>query len=129
MPGSGKSSKKQKHFSLAETLMNYRSRCKFTFLSRLFSLYCTTRFNPIAPTFVKKALKSLMGQEFRSRSAFAPDSAEIDQLIEMHEGDIRAVINALQFMCYLPSKRRQQFRKASRQLEKDREGLSTLEER
>ncbi|KAH7046487.1 Rad17 cell cycle checkpoint protein-domain-containing protein [Linnemannia elongata] len=87
------------------------------------------KFNPIAPTFVKKALKNMIGQEFRSRSAFAPDSAEIDQLIEIHEGDIRAVINALQFMCYLPSKRRQQFRKAARQLEEDREGVSTLEER
>lgn len=78
---------------------------------------------------MKKALKSLMEQEFRGRSAFAPDSAEIDQLIEIHEGDIRAVINALQFMCYLPSKRRLQFREAARQLEEDREGLSTLEER
>lgn len=78
---------------------------------------------------MKKALKSLIGQEFRSRSAFAPNSAEIDQLIEIHEGDIRAVINALQFMCYLPSERRQQFQDAARRLEEDREGLSTLEER
>ncbi|KAF9148344.1 Cell cycle checkpoint protein rad17 [Linnemannia schmuckeri] len=85
------------------------------------------KFNPIAPTFVKKALKKLMGQEFRSRSTYAPDSSEIEQLIEIYEGDIRAIINALQFMCYLPSKRRQQFRKAAKQLEEDMEGLSTLE--
>ncbi|KAG0285296.1 Cell cycle checkpoint protein rad17 [Linnemannia gamsii] len=61
------------------------------------------KFNPIAPTFVKKALKNLMGQEFRGKSPYKPTSSEIDQLLQIHEGDIRAVINALQFMCYLPS--------------------------
>lgn len=93
------------------------------------SLYFITRFNPIAPTFVKKALKNLVGQEFRLRSPYQPNSSEIDHLIQIHEGDIRAVINALQFMCCLPSKRRQKFRDAARLLEEDREGLSTLEER
>jgi len=78
---------------------------------------------------MKKAIKNLVGQEFRGRSAYEPSTAEIEQLIDIHEGDIRAVINALQFMCYLPTKRRKQFRDAARLLEEDQEGLSTLEAR
>ncbi|KAK3806870.1 MAG: Rad17 cell cycle checkpoint protein-domain-containing protein [Linnemannia gamsii] len=87
------------------------------------------KFNPIAPTFVKKALKTLTAQEFRGKTAYAPETAEIDNLIQIHDGDLRAVINALQFLCYLPAKRRRQFREASRILEEDQEGLGTLEER
>jgi DNA polymerase III delta prime subunit len=95
----------------------------------MFLRYVCDRFNPIAPTFVMKALKRLMAQEFKRRAAYQPDTAELDLLIQIHEGDIRAVINALQFLCYLPTKRRRQLKEAARLLEEDREGLSTLEER
>ncbi|KAF9121605.1 Cell cycle checkpoint protein rad17 [Mortierella sp. 14UC] len=87
------------------------------------------KFNPIAPTFVKKALKALITQEFKGRHAYEPETVEIDQLIQIHDGDLRAVINALQFLCYLPTKRRRQFREATRIEGEGREGLSNLEER
>ncbi|KAF9586533.1 Cell cycle checkpoint protein rad17 [Lunasporangiospora selenospora] len=70
------------------------------------------KFNPIAMTFMKKAIRSLVDQEFRTRHSYAPDTAEIDSLIDIHDGDIRAVINSLQFMCYLPKKTRKKYREA-----------------
>jgi cell cycle checkpoint protein len=87
------------------------------------------RFNPIAPTFVRKAIKTLLTQEFRGKPTYEPETVEIDQLIQIYDGDLRAVINALQFLCYLPTKRRRQFREATRILEEDQDGLSNLEER
>ncbi|KAF9277413.1 Cell cycle checkpoint protein rad17 [Mortierella alpina] len=85
------------------------------------------KFNPIAPTFMKKALRKLVDKEFRTTSACAPDTAEVDQLIEIHDGDIRAVINSLQFLCYLPSKKRKRYREAAMKLEEDMQGLVDTE--
>ncbi|KAG0201304.1 Cell cycle checkpoint protein rad17 [Mortierella sp. GBA30] len=84
-------------------------------------------FNPIAPTFVKKALRKMVEKEFRTGGAHAPDSAELDQLIEIHDGDIRAVINALQFMCYISSAKRRRYREAALRLEEEQEGLVDTE--
>ncbi|KAF9561541.1 Cell cycle checkpoint protein rad17 [Mortierella alpina] len=81
------------------------------------------KFNPIAPTFMKKALRKLVDKEFKTTSICAPDTAEIDQLIEIHDGDIRAVINSLQFLCYLPTKKRKRYREAAMKLEEDMQGL------
>ncbi|KAF9962854.1 Cell cycle checkpoint protein rad17 [Mortierella alpina] len=85
------------------------------------------KFNPIAPTFMKKALRKLVDKEFRTTSVCAPDTAEMDQLIEIHDGDIRAVINALQFLCYLPTKKRKRYREAAVKLEEDMQGLVDTE--
>ncbi|KAF9947796.1 Cell cycle checkpoint protein rad17 [Mortierella alpina] len=85
------------------------------------------KFNPIAPTFMKKALRKLVDKEFKTTSACAPDTAEMDQLIEVHDGDIRAVINSLQFLCYLPSKKRRRYREAALKLEEDMQGLVDTE--
>ncbi|KAF9089821.1 Cell cycle checkpoint protein rad17 [Mortierella sp. AD031] len=87
------------------------------------------KFNPIAQTFMRKAIKKVVEQEFRRKVAYEPDTAEIDQLIATCEGDIRAAINALQFLCYLPSQRRRHHREAARLLEEDQAGLNNLEER
>ncbi|KAG9322008.1 hypothetical protein KVV02_008171 [Mortierella alpina] len=85
------------------------------------------KFNPIAPTFMKKALRKLVDKEFKTTSACAPDTAEMDQLIEIHDGDIRAVINSLQFLCYLPTKKRRRYREAAMKLEEDMQGVVDTE--
>ncbi|KAG0001142.1 Cell cycle checkpoint protein rad17 [Modicella reniformis] len=64
------------------------------------------KFNPIALTIMKKAINKLVKKEFGTRHKYAPSEEEIDQAIEIHDGDIRAVINSLQFLCYLPAKNR-----------------------
>ncbi|KAG0357572.1 Cell cycle checkpoint protein rad17 [Gamsiella multidivaricata] len=56
------------------------------------------KFNPIAPTIMTKAIRKLINKEFKASHAHAPDTAEIEQAIKMHDGDIRAVINSLQFL-------------------------------
>ncbi|KAF8978559.1 Cell cycle checkpoint protein rad17 [Entomortierella lignicola] len=81
------------------------------------------KFNPIAPTFMKKALRRLIESEFGASHAYAPDAAELDQLIEIHDGDIRATINALQFLCYIPTKKRKQYREAEERLEEEQQLL------
>ncbi|KAF9921593.1 Cell cycle checkpoint protein rad17 [Linnemannia zychae] len=85
------------------------------------------KFNPIAPTFLKKALKNLVVQEFNGKSSYEPTADEIDQLIRIHEGDVRSVINALQFHCYLPKKRREKIRQTLQLMEDDQEGLTSEE--
>ncbi|KAI1314685.1 Cell cycle checkpoint protein rad17 [Mortierella claussenii] len=77
------------------------------------------KFNPIAPTIMKKALRKLIDQEFRTSHAYAPDTAELDLITEIHEGDIRAAINALQFLCYIPSKKRKRYRDITLRLEEE----------
>ncbi|KAF9185736.1 Cell cycle checkpoint protein rad17 [Haplosporangium sp. Z 767] len=85
------------------------------------------KFNPIAMTIMKKAIRNLISQEFTARSEYAPDAVEIEQLIEIHDGDIRAVINALQFLCHVPAKRRRRYREAAMRLEEEREGFEDAE--
>ncbi|KAF9995609.1 Cell cycle checkpoint protein rad17 [Entomortierella chlamydospora] len=85
------------------------------------------KFNPIAPTIMKKALRKLIDAEFKTSSAHAPNAVELDQAIEIHEGDIRAVINSLQFLCYIPQKRRKRYREAEAELEKEQELLHDSE--
>ncbi|ORZ01842.1 Rad17 cell cycle checkpoint protein-domain-containing protein [Lobosporangium transversale] len=77
------------------------------------------KFNPIAPTIMKKAIRRLIELEFKSSHSHAPDTAEVDQLIEIHDGDIRAVINALQFLCYLPTKKRRCYRNLAVEAEEE----------
>lgn len=85
------------------------------------------RFNPIAPTIMKKAIKKLVEKEFRTVQTYAPDTEEIDQAIEIHDGDIRAVINSLQFLCYLPSKKRKRYREAARLWDEEQQVLHDSE--
>jgi len=88
--------------------------------SNILSLCLSRRFNPVAITIQKKALKSLVDKEFRgSAAAYLPDTAEIAELIDIHDGDLRATINALQFLCLLKTKERKRLRDAALQLEED----------
>lgn len=64
----------------------------------------TARFNPIAPTLMKRALQQIIDSEFsssaksRSRpSASAPSKEVLNFIIESSNGDIRSAIMALQF--------------------------------
>ncbi|GJJ78629.1 cell cycle checkpoint protein [Entomortierella parvispora] len=82
------------------------------------------KFNPVAVTIQKKALKSLVDEEFRgSSSAYMPDTAEIAQLIDIHDGDLRATINALQFLCLLKTKERKRLQDAALKLQEDQAGF------
>ncbi|KFH68920.1 hypothetical protein MVEG_05724 [Podila verticillata NRRL 6337] len=72
-----------------------------------------------ARTFMTKAIKTLVAAEFIRNESYAPTTEEIQQLIEVHDGDIRAVINSLQFLCYLPLETRENYRVAARKLEED----------
>ncbi|KAF9114762.1 Cell cycle checkpoint protein rad17 [Mortierella sp. AM989] len=86
------------------------------------------KFNPIAPTIMKKALRRLIDNEFKNSNTYAPETAELEQLIEIHDGDIRAVINSLQFLCYIPTKKRKRYREAEARLEKDQQLLHGSED-
>lgn len=59
------------------------------------------RFNPIAPTLLRKALQALLSTQFSSSdSKSAPPSKEfLDIVVESANGDIRSAIMALQFAC------------------------------
>lgn len=66
------------------------------------------RFNPIAPTLMKKALTGLIDRHFKSKSSlssvFIPPSKDIiDTIVESANGDIRSAIMTLQFSC-IPGK-------------------------
>ncbi|KAL6249790.1 RFC checkpoint protein Rad17 [Rhinocladiella similis] len=55
-------------------------------------------FNPVAPTFVTKALDIVMKKEAReSRRRRVPGPAVIQKLAEM--GDVRSAVNSLEFLC------------------------------
>ncbi|KAJ3178162.1 Cell cycle checkpoint protein rad17 [Geranomyces variabilis] len=54
-------------------------------------------FNPIAPTYLTKALVRVADAEFRGRAGLRPDKTAIDAVVQSSEGDIRCAINALQF--------------------------------
>ncbi|KAK3809128.1 MAG: Rad17 cell cycle checkpoint protein-domain-containing protein [Benniella sp.] len=87
------------------------------------------KFNPIAPTIMKRAIRKLVEKEFRTTHTYAPDAEEIDQAIEIHDGDIRAVINSLQFLCYLPAKSRRRYREKARLLEEEQQMLHDTEDK
>ncbi|KAK5946806.1 RFC checkpoint protein Rad17 [Knufia obscura] len=59
---------------------------------------CTVEFNPVAPTFVAKALDLAIKKEARdSRRRRVPGVAVLQRLSEM--GDVRSAINSLQLLC------------------------------
>jgi len=63
------------------------------------------RFNPIAPTLMKKALTRLLDRHFGSKSSSVPPSKEIiSMVVESANGDIRSAIMTLQFSC-IPGKK------------------------
>ena len=76
---------------------------------------------------MKKAIRKLVEKEFRTAHTYAPDAEEIDQAIEIHDGDIRAVINSLQFLCHLPAKSRRRYREKARLLEEEQQMLHDSE--
>ncbi|TPX72282.1 hypothetical protein SpCBS45565_g00702 [Spizellomyces sp. 'palustris'] len=62
--------------------------------------YTQISFNPIAPTYLVKALTRIADLEFRSpmRSSLRPDKESIEVIAKSSGGDIRCAINALQFL-------------------------------
>ncbi|XP_047238359.1 cell cycle checkpoint protein RAD17 isoform X2 [Girardinichthys multiradiatus] len=58
-------------------------------------------FNPVAPTTMMKVLKNIlyMETEKRHKSLYVPDKSELEMLCSGTSGDIRSVINSLQFCC------------------------------
>ena len=67
-----------------------------------------------------KAIKAIVDEEFIGKKRYAPTPEEIQDLIQIHGGDIRAVINSLQFLCYLPLGSRERYRAAAVELEEDK---------
>lgn len=66
----------------------------------LHSAYVTQiRFNPIAPTLLKKALQALLTKHFSSSPLPAPSKETVDIVVESCNGDIRSAVMALQFAC------------------------------
>lgn len=58
------------------------------------------RFNPIAPTLLRKALQLLLTKHFDSQPlALFPSKEVQDVIVESANGDIRSAIMALQFAC------------------------------
>lgn len=59
------------------------------------------RFNPIAPTLLRKALQALLAHHFSSPSSSSrqPSKDMLDIVVESANGDIRSAIMALQFAC------------------------------
>ena len=57
------------------------------------------RFNPIAPTLLRKALQSLLTTHFASNKSAQPSKEALDIVVESANGDIRSAIMALQFAC------------------------------
>lgn len=61
-------------------------------------LVTSIEFNPVAPTFVTKALDLVIKKEARdSKRRRAPGPAVIQRLADM--GDIRSAVNSLEFLC------------------------------
>ncbi|KAG0325836.1 Cell cycle checkpoint protein rad17 [Podila humilis] len=77
------------------------------------------KFNPIADRFMNKAVQDVVKKEFVGKKAYAPEMKEVDQVMLVHKGDIRAVFNALQFMCSLPIKTRIRYREAEEKMAED----------
>jgi len=70
--------------------------------SLLVSPYVTqVRYNPIAPTLMKKALQHLVSTHFAQSSLSPPSKEVLDIIVETSNGDIRSAIMALQFACVL----------------------------
>ncbi|KAM6494899.1 Rad17 cell cycle checkpoint domain containing protein [Amanita muscaria] len=57
------------------------------------------RFNPIAPTLLRKALQTLLNTHFASNKSAQPSKEVLDVVVETANGDIRSAIMALQFAC------------------------------
>ncbi|KAJ3772800.1 Rad17 cell cycle checkpoint protein-domain-containing protein [Lentinula raphanica] len=58
------------------------------------------KFNPIAPTLLKKALQALLKRHFASSSRKSPITGQmLDTVVNSANGDIRSAIMALQFAC------------------------------
>ena len=56
------------------------------------------RFNPIAPTLMKKALNAILDREYQSSSSKRPSQRAVQLVIEASDGDIRSALNTLQFI-------------------------------
>ena len=56
-----------------------------------------SRFNPIAPTLLRKALQLLLDKHFDARSTLYPSRDVQDVIVDSANGDIRSAIMALQF--------------------------------
>ncbi|KAF9300827.1 Cell cycle checkpoint protein rad17 [Mortierella antarctica] len=93
---------------------SYRTLLPKTLLDRLDSGAGTTK------TFMTKAIKAIVDEEFIGKKRYTPTPEEIQDLIQIHGGDIRAVINSLQFLCYLPLGSRERYRAAAMELEEDK---------
>ncbi|KAF9070729.1 Rad17 cell cycle checkpoint protein-domain-containing protein [Rhodocollybia butyracea] len=62
------------------------------------------RYNPVAPTLMKKALQELLRRQFRSQKS--PVTGQmLDFVVNSSNGDIRSAIMALQFACVRLSKK------------------------
>jgi len=62
------------------------------------------RFNPIAPTLMRKALQALLNRHFTAYTSYAKPTKEVlDTVIESSNGDIRSAIMTLQFSCVTSS--------------------------
>lgn len=57
------------------------------------------RFNPIAPTLLRKALQGLLNTHFALNKSAQPSKEVLDAVVETANGDIRSAIMALQFAC------------------------------
>ena len=79
------------------------SLCMYSERKNLDTHAYASRFNPIAPTLMRRALQNLIASHFSTASRKAKDkqpSKEIvDLIIEASNGDIRSAIISLQFAC------------------------------
>jgi cell cycle checkpoint protein len=62
------------------------------------------RFNPIANTFMKKAIQGMVDRHFDSNVKMKPSKSLIESIVESSEGDIRSALMALQFTTFAPSR-------------------------
>lgn len=69
-------------------------------------------FNPIAPTFLRKALQALLAMHFapepskrkgKAARTRMPSSELLDRVVASANGDIRSAVMALQFACVMPA--------------------------
>ena len=82
------------------------------------AICATNRFNPIAPTLMRRALQSLLATHFFSTTQPKSTSSQakgktsarnpvtkdmLDLVVETSHGDIRSAVMALQFACTAPS--------------------------
>ncbi|PIL27277.1 hypothetical protein GSI_10424 [Ganoderma sinense ZZ0214-1] len=72
-----------------------------TQINSLYSNESWGSFNPIAATYMRSALKTMLDRHFASFSAMGtrPTKDVLDLIVESSNGDIRSAINALQFAC------------------------------